>query len=136
VNFFQNITVNNGWAMAITGAIIVMTGLSVLATIISQLHRIIAFLDRRKNSGTRQDIAPPPQKAKAEVDILNDPAAAARIFSPLTAAIGDSFELRQLYEIFRQERIAHPHLTIRTLRDCGFLLKSERGLYYWKTESY
>ncbi len=39
----------NGWAMAITGAVIVMIGLTILSFIISQLHRIIDIVDNRND---------------------------------------------------------------------------------------
>jgi hypothetical protein len=122
--------------MAITGAIIVLVGLSLLSLIISQLHRIIGFIDSSHKTDLHRETVPPPRAAKAEVDILNDPEAAARIFAPLTSSIGDVFQLSQLYDIFRQENVAHPHLTIRTLRDCGYLLKSEQDLFCWKIESH
>ena len=40
----EAINAHNGWAMALTGAIIVMTGRTVLSTIISQLHRIVDMM--------------------------------------------------------------------------------------------
>ena len=45
----EAISAHNGWAMAITGTIIVMCGLSALAFIISQLHKIIALFEKRKD---------------------------------------------------------------------------------------
>lgn len=42
----ENITAHNGWAMAITGGIIVFAGLSLLSFAIAQLHKIILFIEK------------------------------------------------------------------------------------------
>ena len=42
------VSAHNGWAMAAAGAIIVMCGLSVLAFIISQLHKIVGLFEEKK----------------------------------------------------------------------------------------
>lgn len=47
MNGLENISANNGWAMAITGPLIVMSGLTILAIIISQLHKIVALFDKK-----------------------------------------------------------------------------------------
>lgn len=120
--------------MAVTGAIIVMAGLAVLATIISQLHRIIAFFDRRENESASIASDPKTLLANAQLDLLNDPAAAASVYRPLTADLGEKFELSKLYERIKQENNAHPHLTIRSLRDAGYLVKADDDLFCWKDE--
>ena len=117
--------------MAVTGAIIVMAGLSMLATIISQLHRIIAFFDRRKGLPT-----PPETGAKTntelKIDLLNDLPAAAAICRAITADLGDGFELTKLYERMKQENQPHAHLTIRSLREAGYLIKIDGDRFNWK----
>ena len=50
MNGLTAISAQNGWAMAITGAFIVMGGLALLALIISQMHRVIGFWERRFGS--------------------------------------------------------------------------------------
>jgi len=42
----ENITAHNGWAMAITGGLIVFAGLSLLSFAIAQLHKIILFIEK------------------------------------------------------------------------------------------
>lgn len=128
----ENISVNNGWAMAATGAVIVMVGLALLATIISQLHHIIAFFDRRKDEASLSKSKAKTRMANPEVDLLNDPAAAASFYRPLTADLGEKFPLGKLYALMKQENNAHPHLTIRSLRDGGQLVKTEDDLFRWK----
>lgn len=130
------ITANNGWAMAITGAGIVMTGLAVLSFVISQLHKIIALLEAKE----KQPAAPKPEPQTPEeestaamIEILDDLPAAARIFSPLTTELGDSFPLAALYRIFQKEDLPHPHITIMALRNAGFLVPTGDGNFCWKT---
>jgi len=122
----EAIAAHNGWAMAGTGTIIVMCGLAALAFIISQLHKIIGLFEEKKKAPP--PFVPPP----ADIDILNDLEAAARIFKPLTAGLGDSFPLAELYRIFDEEKLPHPHLTISALRNGEYLLPMGEGLFRWK----
>ena len=121
------ITEHNGWAMAITGAIIVMCGLSLLALIISQLHKVIGIFEKRKEATHLAH-------QTADTDILNDLAATARMYQPLTAQLGDQFHLTQLYRVFEKEKLPHPHLTIRALRAAKYLQPLGDGLFGWKLD--
>ena len=124
----EAISAHNGWAMAITGTIIVMCGLSALAFIISQLHKIIGLFEKKK-----KDAAPVAQPS-ADIDVLNDPDGAARLYQPLTAELGDSFQLAQLYQVFERESLPHPHLTINAMREAGYLQPAGEGLFSWKKD--
>ena len=131
----EAIQAHNGWAMAVTGAVIVMIGLSVLSFIISQLHRIIDMVDRRKNKKSKklnalsqavvsesQPVLPP----------LSDLSETMNRFKPLTREIGDPFDLAALFQIFIHHNDPHPHLTIRSLREHGYLVPAGEGLFAWK----
>ena len=122
----EAISANHGWAMAITGTIIVMGGLAVLAFIISQLNKIIVLFEKR------QEAPPHFIQPAANINILNDLEAAARIYRPLTAHLGDSFHLAELYRIFEEEKLPHPHLTIRALRAAEYLQPLGEGIFRWK----
>jgi len=129
----EAINAHNGWAMALTGAIIVMTGLTVLSTIISQLHRIIDLLEKRGNKKTLAidepafvtRIQPPPAT-------LSDLSTHVERFHLMTTDAGDSFDLITLHQIFIQNDDPHPHLTIRSLREQGFLVSAGEGRFTWK----
>lgn len=128
------ITANNGWAMAATGAIIVMSGLAILSLIISQLYKIISLFDKQKHAEADAVASVPSsilQKA-AEADILNDLEAAARIYKTMTEDQSGTFKLQTLYAKCQHEEMPHPHLTIRALRAAGFLIASGDGTYRWK----
>jgi len=124
----EAISAHNGWAMAVTGTIIVMGGLSVLAFIISQLHKIIGLFEKKKKA--------PPQfiQPQGDIDILNDLEAAFRLYKPLTAALGEHFHLADLYRIFEKENLPHPHLTISALRTAEYLEPLGEGLFSWKKD--
>jgi hypothetical protein len=120
------VSAHNGWAMAAAGAIIVMCGLSVLAFVISQLHKVVGLFEERKKGPL--PVEPPP----ADIDILSDLTAAALRYQPLTDELGDSFPLAELYRIFETEDLPHPHLTITALREAEYLLPAGEGLFCWK----
>lgn len=134
VTGLEAITAQNGWAMAITGAIIVMCGLTILSFIISQLHKFIAIFEKKTNTDVpaREKPAPSFANRAAEVDILNDLAAASRIYQSLTEDGPEKFQLTTLYTLCQKEQLPHPHITIRALRDAGYLLPAEEGIFYWK----
>jgi len=122
----EAISAHNGWAMALTGTIIVMGGLSILAFIISQLHKIIGLFEKKKKAPPR--FGP----AAADIDALKDLETAARIYRPLTAELGERFLLADLYRLFEKENLPHPHLTISALRDADYLVPLGEGLFNWK----
>jgi len=122
----EAISAQNGWAMAITGTIIVMSGLSILAFIISQLHKIIGLFEEKKKASSHF------VQPAADFEILNDLESTARLYMPLTDELGDRFHLTDLYRIFEKENLPHPHLTIRTLRAAEYLLPMGEELFSWK----
>lgn len=126
----EAISAHNGWAMAFAGALIVISGLAVLATVISQLHRVAALLERPR-SKRRRDLEPTPPKSPAprasfsietEIDRYRD----------LAEDLGDGFELQQLYQRAASEELPHVHLTIRSLREQGYLAADDKGRFSWK----
>ena len=131
----EAINAHNGWAMAITGAIIVMSGLTVLSIIISQLHRIIGLLENRK---TKNDLA---QTAEEQTPVMETQPALTELsdlgnnvnrFQLLTTDAGETFDLTTLHQIFIQNDDPHPHLTIRSLREQGYLVSAGEGRFTWK----
>ena len=128
----QAITAQNGWVMALTGAIIVMIGLAILSFLISQLHKIIALFDKKPALPHS-----PKQSHHHELTglfILEDLAATARIYQGISSELGSNFELSKLYQLLNREGLPHPHLTIRSLREAGYLVAAGDGSFSWKTE--
>lgn len=125
---FELIDANNGWAMALAGALIVMTGLSVLAFIISQLHRLVALFEKKEAALQ----APGPVKIPEKFpDSLVEVAA---LYEPLFKQLPESFGLEALYALTQENDYPHPHLTIRSFREAGMLSSLGDGNYEWKTK--
>ena len=129
---FEAISHHNGWAMAIAGALIVMSGLAVLSFIISQLHRVVELIEGRgkKKPGqitleddTAQEFR---QAAPLDADDLKTR------YAPLAEKLGGSFELSQLYQVAGEHDMPHIHLTIRSLREAGVLVPEGDGVFRWK----
>ena len=131
----EAINAHNGFAMAITGAIIVMTGLTVLSIIISQLHRIIDMIENRKAkkdlSRTMQEKTPAMKTQPVAMDLTDLSSRVDRLYLMTTDA-GETFDLTTLHQIFIQNDDPHPHLTIRSLREQGYLVSAGEGRFTWK----
>lgn len=129
------ITAHNGWAMAATGACIVIVGLSVLSFIISQLHKIIAVIEKKEQPVETQPVeevaAQPINLQGAGIDDLSDLQATAKLIQPLTIALGDSFKLAELYIALDKADFPHPHITVRELKGAGYLAPAEEGTFSW-----
>ena len=129
------ITAHNGWAMAATGACIVITGLVILSFIISQLHRILQIFDKKETAQPDivEESAPAaPSKDTAGADPLADIAATAKQYRLLTSQLGNTFQLAQLYQALDTAQVPHPHITVRELKATGYLAAAEEGQFSWK----
>lgn len=130
----EAISAQNGWAMAITGAIIVMTGLAVLSFVISQLHKVAALLEKGLNQRSNKTRGIEDKTGAAEV--LKTPALdlheAGKRLAPLAAELGDSFELQHLYELANSNALPHVHLSIRSLRESGVIIPVGGGRFIWQ----
>jgi hypothetical protein len=129
------ISAHNGWAMAATGATIVIIGLAILASIISQLHKIIGFFEKRGKAEpevAESSPAPPPSVEPLTADPLSDLADTARYYRSLTTQLGDVFGLAQLYRALESADVPHPHITVRELKASGFLSPAGEGQFSWQ----
>ena len=130
----EAISANNGWAMAITGPLIVMSGLIILAIIISQLHKLVTIFDKKA-----KQITEPPTKSKVESKdeisvpkiLPNDILETAKIYQALIDKLEQPFELRDLYEVAAQNNFPHPILTVNRLRGAEILISEGEGLFIW-----
>ncbi len=130
----EAISANNGWAMAIIGPLIVMSGLIVLSIIISQLHKLVAIFDKK----AKQTTEPPTKskvKSKDEISVPNilpnDILETAKIYQMLIDKLEQPFELRDLYQVAEQNNFPHPILTVSRLRDAEILISEGEGLFIW-----
>ena len=130
----EAITANNGWAQALTGAIIVMTGLAILATVISILPKIINLFGEDKSvpATKASDEKKKPISVNTNISMLSNLKDAATLYTPIIESLGETFQLHELYRLFNESDIPHPHLTIKSLREAGYLLPIGEGLFTWK----
>ncbi len=132
-----NIAANNGWAMAFLGASIVMAGLIILSLAISQIHKLVAFWEKRKEKKDAE-AAPLPELAQESAPALDmascpiDLDELAALYEPLTEPLGSPFDLKDLYRAAGESELPHPHLTIRCFREAGLLIMEGEGLFSWK----
>ena len=131
LNGFEAISYYNGWAQAITGALIVMSGLSILSFLISQLHKIIYFMENFRKK--RKTVHKSKVIGNVVPDFLNaDINQLGELSRPYVEELEEFFQLRDLYDVFMQNNLPHPHLTIRSLRESGRIIPLGDGLFCWK----
>ncbi len=126
----EAISAYNGWAMAIIGPLIVMSGLTILSIIISQLHKLVALFDKKAKQTTEPLI-----KSKDKISVPkifpNDILETAKIYQVLIDRLEQPFELSDLYQVAGQNNFPHPILTVSRLRDAGILIREGEGLFIW-----
>jgi hypothetical protein len=132
-----NIAANNGWAMALLGAGIVLSGLIILSLAISQIHKLVEVWENRQKKAAAPPAAEPPTETKpAPVERVACPInldELAAIYQPLTEPLGSPFELKELYRLAGASNLPHPHITIRCFREAGLLTMEDEGLFRWKS---
>jgi len=127
----QAISHYNGWAMALVGALIVVSGLTVLSFIISRLPKLIGLFDKDKKTATATEVKPPeaspiPDRCPADIN------AAAGLYRQFSASLGERFDLVDLYRLCLDKNLPHPHLTIKCLREAGLLVPHGEGQFAWE----
>ena len=130
----EAISAHNGWAMAVAGALIVMSGLTVLSLVISQLHKIAALLEKgvEKRSEKKQAVKIAPKEAVVPKPPAFDIDEARARLKPLAAELGEPFELTNLYELASSGELPHVHLSIRSLRESGVIVPAGEGRFVWR----
>lgn len=137
----EAIAAYNGWAQALTGATIVMIGLAILATVISLLPKIVALFEEEKITVST---TPSPEKSIKDrglsVNIhdfnpLQDIRKTAKIYTDIIESLGESFLMSDLYKMFKEKNIPHPHLTIKTLREANLISPIGEGKFILKANS-
>ena len=134
---FENITANDGWAMAVVGASIVFIGLVVLSFVISQVHKILKFWEQRDavfNQNKKQAQIEEPKTVKAPLvqqHHLPTVKELASIYRPLVEQLKQPFDLVQLFDISNKMDLPHPHLSIKYLQEAGILTPQGDGMFTW-----
>ena len=131
------IATHNGWAMALAGALIVFSGLVVLSFVISQLHKILIFFEKKtvyidRDSETF-DIEPQEDKPWISLpkQFPTDIKEVAHLYKPLVEELGETFYLSQLYEMSIKNDFPHPHITLTAFRESKILIPDGDGVFAW-----
>lgn len=125
----EAITHHNGWAMAVVGASIVISGLAILALIISQLHKVIGLMEKKKEAPIVEILeenlteSTSAQNCPANIDVTLE------LYRPLLEELDEQFQLADLYALAKKYHLPHPHLSIRCLRDAGKLNSLGDGVF-------
>jgi hypothetical protein len=124
---FEAISHHNGWAIAATGACIVFSGLATLSLIISQLHKLVALLDRPPKVVVEvieeEPQGPPLPECPTDLDLTISR------YLPLIEELEPEFDLADLYVLAKKYHLPHPHLSIRCLLDSGKLQPLGDGIF-------
>ena len=134
---FENISANNGWAMAVVGATIVFLGLVILSFVISQVHKILKFWEQRDelfNRNKKKAQIKESQTIKAPILLQRHLPSAkelASIYTPLVEQLKQPFNLLQLFDISNKMDLPHPHLSIKYLQEAGVLVPQGDGTFTW-----
>ena len=134
------ISTHNGWAMAIVGVLIVFSGLVVLSTAISQIHKIMLFFGNKyagfrnnhKNKFQENDDFEEKPDLELPKEFPSDLNEIAHLYNPLIEKIGDTFYLADLYKIAKENNFPHPHITFTAFRDAKILVPYGDGVFSWK----
>ena len=130
----DNITNNNGLAMAVVGATTVFLGLVVLSFVISQIHKILEFWENR---GKKQARPKEPLKDKGpafQEKRLPTVSELCSIYRPLVEQLKEPFKLIQLFEKTSEMHLPHPHLSIKSLQEADILVAQGDGTFIWNKQ--
>ena len=137
---FDNITANNGWAIAVVGASIVFAGLVVLSFVISQIHKILELWENRGVRKKRQQEKPSIEQTQKiqgplyKVPHLPSATDLISIYRPLVEQLKEPFEISQLFELSNKMDLAHPHLSIKQLWEADVLIAQGDGTFTWNKQ--
>jgi len=137
---FEAISMHNGWAMAMAGALIVFSGLVVLSTVISQLHKVLEFFEDRidrykaKRAAVSSEGSPEPPEFKKENEnsFLADLDRVINRYKTASEPLGETFALTELYRLARAIDAPHPHLTISYFKQHDYLIAHGDGIFSWR----
>lgn len=122
----------NGWAQAFAGACIVLAGLAVLSFIISLFPKFVGVFEKDEMATPAPSAEPEPVPARSvATEIPVDMDDAADLYGPLIATLGEEFQMRDLYTLFREQNLPHPHITIRNFWNAGLLKQTDTGAFLW-----
>lgn len=141
---FQNIIDGKGISVSIIGFFTVLFTLLILGYIVGKLPLLVKaqeksasmLFGRRKKNNASQAVTPAEAPEKPAIDYSFDAKALDKVYRELAVALGDSFNLADLYALARERDLEHPYLSVNALRDAGVIVPAadnkETGLFIYK----
>jgi hypothetical protein len=130
----DNITNNNGWAMAVVGATTVFLGLAVLTFVISQIHKILELWENRNKKQARPAEPPKDKEPAFQEQRLPTAQELCSIYRPLVEQLKEPFQLLQLFEKTKEMDLPHAHLSIKCLQEADILVAQGDGTFIWNKQ--
>ena len=137
MNGLDAINANNGWAIAAVGIIIVFAGLVILAFIISQLHKVLAFIENPKRFEFLSS-----KKSNGKEDefvlssLLKDQKESAKQLFLLVKTMEEHFSLPKLIRLAEISNIEKPYTNINNLLDSGIVEPDSKGYFLWNEDRF
>ena len=107
--------------MAVVGATIVISGLAILALIISQLHKVISLLEKKKEVPIEEISESILKESNSANKDITNIEITLELYQPLLEELDEQFQLADLYVLAQRYNLPHPHLSIRCMRESGNL---------------
>jgi hypothetical protein len=127
------ISAANGWSIAAVGVSIVFTGLTVLALMISQLHKVLTFWENRDQfyAAFRKQRGAKPAAEETLIFVPGNIQESARNYRMLAGRMKEPFALPRLLEDAVRCGISHPHSTLNELILSQIIVPDGEGYYRW-----
>lgn len=129
----EAIAFHNGWAISAVGVSIVFTGLTLLALIISQLHKVLKFWDERgmhyerfMNIGQKEE-----KNAMPDFPLSKNIEESVRQCKLLTERMEEPFPLPELLKLSEKCGLSCPHSTMNALIQSKRIVPDGKGYFYW-----
>ncbi len=127
----EAISAHNGWAISAIGVTIVFTGLTVLSLTISQLHKVLAFMERKKSDSQKR------AEGAKEIDVSDiiipgDMKETAREYKMIIDRMDAPFSLPRLLELSEKCGLNRPYSNLNDLIGSGLIEPDGEGYYRWK----
>ena len=137
----ENISANNGWSISILGVSIVFSGLTLLSLTIAQLHKVLAFIEKKKegpeadNKREHQSlpvVETQEDKNKCKLETLSiGQREIAKQFQLLSERCRKPLSLPELLALAKRLGVESPHSSISCLLEKKALVPDGEGYYFW-----
>ncbi len=134
---FDAISANNGWSIAAVGIIIVFSGLVVLSFIISQLYKVLDFIENPKRF---EFLSPKKSVAKKKkhtlLSLTKNQKESAKQFNLIIKTMEEHFALPKLLRIAEVSGLGEPYNNLNNLLDAGIVEPDTEGYFIWNKDRF